>query len=448
MSVACSICRAEFPTEKGFRREGIGKGRYRRLCPGCCDRRAESASVFSLLSFVASFITGVLLIVFTKDLMIGRCFLFLGTFYLAFIGSIVIHELGHALAALAVGLRLFTIQIGQGGRLLSVQRFWKYDVAFYSDPLGGGRVVWSPKHLRGLRWRMFFMILAGPLTNAILIAIAAWLLAEIAIHDVSRTILYATIAENIMLLGCSVFPWMISSGHGQRIPNDGRQLLTTPFLSIKAREELHAATFFLELLEALERDQIDDAKGWLAKGIESYPVNKWIDFGNARILEHDGNYSAARDAYFAAINQPEITPHVRAAVANNIAWVNLLIADSKLLAEADQFSRQALEEIPWEPSIKRTRGSVLIELGQIEEGVRLVEQARWGNYSNANKALNACYLALAASRQGNAGQAKKYLDEVRRRDPKCVLLERVEKELSNPKISPSIAAPVVKDNPE
>ena len=58
MPVSCAVCGAEFPSEKGFRRRPVGKGRFERLCPGCGDRQAESTFHFAVLCFLGMMILG------------------------------------------------------------------------------------------------------------------------------------------------------------------------------------------------------------------------------------------------------------------------------------------------------------------------------------------------------------------------------------------------------
>ena len=75
-------------------------------------------------------------------------------------------------------------------------------------------------------------------------------------------------------------------------------------------------------------------------------------------------------------------------------------------------------------------GSVLIELGRIDEGVELLGQAFDGNMTKQNKAFNACYLALAMSRKGDEGEATRFLEKARRLDSTCPLIGRVEREVA------------------
>ena len=202
-------------------------------------------------------------------------------------------------------------------------------------------------------------------------------------------------------------------------------------MSRKSIEDWHSATFYYESMEALQRDRVQDAKQWLAKGMEAYPDNSWGIVAEASILNHEQNYALAKDGYIAALSQPEMTPEIRAHLWNNIAWMDLMLADPTLLEEAERFSRQALGELPWLSYVRGTRGSVLIELGQIDEGVQHVEAAFRENYMGSLKALNACYLAIAFIRRGDFTKALDYIDEAKKRDPKCPLLERAAKELDN-----------------
>lgn len=60
---------------------------------------------------------------------------------------------------------------------------------------------------------------------------------------------------------------------------------------------------------------------------------------------------------------------------NNVAYLNILLSDPSLLPEADQFSAEAFKHLPWVPPIMGRRGTVLVELGQLDEGSALLKKA-------------------------------------------------------------------------
>jgi Tfp pilus assembly protein PilF len=424
MFLRCSICDAEFPSAKAFRRQPVGKGKYRRLCPGCSNRYAESAFDFALVCSAILSVVGAGLIWAWPHSPLGCGLLFFGILYLTVVLAVLPHELGHALAALAVGMRLFNVTIGWSGRALFVRRIFGYDVIFRRIPLGGSALT-TPKTIRFARLRFFVVVLSGPMVNVLLVVLGVWLINELADDAIAPWAIVAFICGNTFLVAISLFPMRFWRGK-RRIPNDGLLLLQTIRMPRSKIEEWHSATFCCEAAEALERGNISDAERWLAKGLDAYPENTWKQSMEAAVLNRQRKHREARDAYFVILNRPELPPGTQANLWNNIAWTDLMIGDPTLLEEADSFSRQALEEEPWSSYIRGTRGSVLIELGQIEAGVRLVKQAFQENDRNS-QALSACYLATAEIRQGNIRSALEYIHKARKRDPNCPLLERTMK---------------------
>jgi tetratricopeptide (TPR) repeat protein len=104
-------------------------------------------------------------------------------------------------------------------------------------------------------------------------------------------------------------------------------------------------------------------------------------------------------------------------------------ADPELLAETDQFSKEACEAFPWSSYFAGTRGAVLVELGQSEAGMDLLSRALKKNNDAYNKAVNACYLALGEAQLGNREAAQLYLETARRLDRTCPVLKRIAKEV-------------------
>ena len=112
---------------------------------------------------------------------------------------------------------------------------------------------------------------------------------------------------------------------------------------------------------------------------------------------------------------------------NNIAYVDALLGRPELLPEADDFSRRALEKAPWVVYFKGTRGIVLVELGQYDEGVALLEDALRKHPDKWGKAINASYLGVAAERRGHASESHSFFAMARKLDPHCPLLAREKK---------------------
>ena len=112
---------------------------------------------------------------------------------------------------------------------------------------------------------------------------------------------------------------------------------------------------------------------------------------------------------------------------NNIAYADALIGGTERLEEADRFSMEAMKNLSWMPSIKGTRGTVLLELGKHDEALPLLRQAMQTHDVLNNKAQNACWLALAEIRRGDLHAGQKYLDEARKLDSSCFLIGRTQK---------------------
>ncbi len=87
--------------------------------------------------------------------------------------------------------------------------------------------------------------------------------------------------------------------------------------------------------------------------------------------------------------------------------------------------------IRWSVYFRGTRGRVLVELGRIQEGLPLLHQALKANLEKDGRALNACYLGIAAARRGDLAVSKSYFALARKLDRDCILLEREAVELKS-----------------
>jgi hypothetical protein len=350
--------------------------------------------------------------------------------------SLLLHELGHLFGALAVGMRVFNVSIGEFGKVLLGTRILGIDFVFRTMPLMG-HTLFAPKCTRYVRLRHFAVISCGPLVNALLMGLGVVALGHLADLDLPETLvmtsifvaLMAFILANVFMLIINLFPHMIHLSIGRK-PNDGLALLSTPFMSSASVAQLHAARSCLEGLQSYERGDSQRAKEWLEEGLREYPNHLAISSVLGLVELDLRNYDQARRRFFDCMELAQNDQGAKALMQNNIAWADLMIGKPELLAEADYFSRLALAIVPWQLAIMGTRGSVLIELGRFDEGIELLDQAFDEDTTKKNKALNACYRALAMARKSDQVEAARLLAEACNLDADCPLISRVERELA------------------
>jgi tetratricopeptide (TPR) repeat protein len=129
-------------------------------------------------------------------------------------------------------------------------------------------------------------------------------------------------------------------------------------------------------------------------------------------------------AYAVLIGRHKKNKNLDGLLLNNLAWTYLLVGKLELLHKADTCSRIALETLPWLVHCKGTRGSVLVEYGKYEEGLKLLHEAMKKYPEKSGQALNACYIGIAEARRGNANESRNYFAIAKKLDPDCILLER------------------------
>ncbi|MBN9693621.1 MAG: tetratricopeptide repeat protein [Verrucomicrobia bacterium] len=84
---------------------------------------------------------------------------------------------------------------------------------------------------------------------------------------------------------------------------------------------------------------------------------------------------------------------------------------------ADRFSGEAFQLAPLVATIRGTRGSVLAELGRMEEAEALLLPVFEGSAGGLNRGFSALYLAIIAGRRGQQQKALRLAKEARRYEP-------------------------------
>lgn len=340
---------------------------------------------------------------------------------------IFIHELAHALVARLMGLRVFGVFIGIG-KTLWMGRFLGANWTVNTVPVGGITMV-GARSVPLIRWRLFLIYLAGPASHAILLTLFYFLAQTLTPFTLARYAVNAMIWSNLVLLLINLFPHKVSAMADLR-GTDGWHLLRAPFLSEKELTQHYVGNFLNEALQAYTANNFTQAKSWLdqALALDSTSVAARNMLGVLQLAL--GQNREARLTFIDLLETEDgKKPAMYYLLLNNIAYLDALIGDPSLFPEADEYSAKALKQLPWVAFIVGTRGTVLVEMGQLDEGIELLKKSMSLHVEKQGKAINACHLAIGEHRRGNHAAARKYLDSARLLDPKCYLIPRAEVQL-------------------
>lgn len=368
--------------------------------------------------------------------------------WVGWIGSMLAHELGHALAGRAARLRPFALIVGGGPSLVHRE---VAGVAVILGVLpGDGLTLLAPMApQQRLKWRLLVTYAGGPAVSMALF-VTGLLAFEEQWHafrtGVSPVIgpAAALILSNGLLLFTSIVP-LPRPSDVIAPPNDLVQIAKLPWLKPDKLEELmklsEIAQFTRLFLLGKYQAAFEEGRRLLADDPRNWGVRVQL----ADMLIFDGRYADAATEYATLLDEPALSaegtpPLGLALVANNYAWANFMLEDPEKLDAADRASSKAHSLAPNHPSVIGTRGAILIALGDLSRGRKLLKRAFRLHRDSRSRALTAACLALAAAREGNRAESRRVLEQAKRLDRDCELLARAERELSDAGIRAESAA--------
>jgi len=428
----CDVCGIESDFEASFIRQRKSfRSTKETLCHACWTRRRNSFEGWYQVAVLVGGMIGCGLLWQDPWSPVGRFLTTLFLIDLFLILSIVPHELGHAIAGRLVGWRVFAIVVGVGKQAVKFRRFGII-FAVHWLPVGGVTRL-APVNARWIRTRRFFILLAGPAVNAaiVLVIIVMWWdswrdFGLMGLPRAARLCVWA----NLCVLAFNLWP---RHSKTLNLDTDGKQLLRTFSRKPENWEDLLAARYALEAV--LRRDEYRDRAGalaWCDQGLALFPHNiHLLNLSGVLCLDQQ-NHLRAREIFRQLLARQTKPDGTRYLLLNNLAYADALAGDPDLLPEADAYSNEAYKAAPWVPAFMGTRGTVLVAMGQLEAGIKLLEQSFEKALNPRSKAENACHLAIANARSGNRDQADQYLKLARQLDSECRLTERVQTELQKP----------------
>jgi hypothetical protein len=424
-SLKCANCGLESTIPEAFivkKRSGDRSGSPSTLCVECDKKKRSSLSPLTWVLLVL-----VVFLFLLYDPAQAQFFLCALAGLLLIYPLIFLHEGAHALSAHLLGFRVFGIHLG-AGRVLYTTHFLGLRWYLHQIPLSGATVL-AGLEMPRYHLRKFLILLAGPGIHLILVALLSWQWTAGIETSPSwlEMILQILIFINGFLLLLNLYPQKGPVAVGVT-GTDGYEMLS--ILQGKTDPERFTVYYALEVIDAVDLDDLTAAHRWIERGLAQYPENAVLLNTQGYLLLHTQQYAQARQL-FLQLSQPgqPLPETMKYAVFNNLAYANLMLEDPDLLSEADELSALAYKNNPWEAAITGTRGETLVALGQTAAGIHLLKQALTRNTERKNKAINAAFLARAELRCGRAGEAEKYLALAEKLDSKCVLLARVKQEM-------------------
>jgi tetratricopeptide (TPR) repeat protein len=429
----CDRCGLQSDVEQAFSSQKRLGGPPRRFCPDCTLKHQTRSFLFDIALIIGA---GILIFAVNPGSRAAGTVLLISLIVLFMLPLILMHELAHAAVAKLTGLRVFGIVIGVGKTIWSGKMFdmqWMVN----SLPIGGITSV-GARPVPNIRGKLFLVYLAGPASHVLLAYAAHSLSRMLPAGSFGGRFLVALVFANILLALVNLFPRKLSLTTGVQ-GTDGWHLIRAPFLKEQELAKLHVGYFAAEALLAYTDNDFDTAQSWVEQAL-TLDGNSAIARNVLGILQMaHGEYPASRETFLQLLETEEAKqPALHYILLNNVAYLNALMGDPALLTEADHYSAEALKHLPWVPPVIGTRGTVLVELGQIEEGVAMLKKSMSLHLDKQGKALNACHIALGEFRRGETAEAHKYLVTAQTLDPNCVLLPRVKTELSGaPGLTPA-----------
>jgi tetratricopeptide (TPR) repeat protein len=341
---------------------------------------------------------------------------------------VIVHELAHAAVARVMQLRVFGIMLGIGKTIWS-GKFLGMDWTVNTLPVGGITFV-GARPVPHIRWRLFLIYLAGPASH-VAMALAFLILAQLMrFSQLAYQVLHALVFANYFMAAINLFPRKVSVMTGMQ-GSDGWHLLRAPFIKETELTRQYVGCLVAESMQAYARNDLHAAQASAAKAL-AFDASSGIARNMLGIIQMARrDYRESRETFLQLLAADDARePGFHNLLLNNVAYLNALLRDATLLPEADEFSKEAFQHLPWVPAVIGTRGTVLVEMGRYEEGIALLRKSMSLHAEKQGKALNACHVALGELRRGDLAAARKYLAAAEVLDPNCFLLGEVRMEFS------------------
>jgi tetratricopeptide (TPR) repeat protein len=354
--------------------------------------------------------TGIIFHFFPQTAQFGNVLINIGAFLLALRVAVIIHEIGHLLAAKIMGGTPRRMVLGKGHEVYR-KRIFGISVIINSKFRGGHAWASFDNH-KLLKLRYGVYVLGGMLAN-VATALLLYVTFDFGLNlegtrdHVSLVIAFTFFLANILMLFNFIPAY--ATIQGVRVPTDGMALIRIPFRSIREIRHTLDSNLLIDGHEHLDKKEYEKALTIFSIYLDQYPETKILSLNIAHIFLKTGHPLKAiseSSQLLKDIDDKKLKPY-SAAIYNHIAWTYLVLND---IEQADRFSAMAIELIPYDQNIQGTRGSVLIEKGMTDQGMSLLFANMDFRYVDSGSLCAAIYLMLGSHLNGVSREKHRYLE--------------------------------------
>lgn len=351
----------------------------------------------------------------------------------AHFASLILHELGHLACAYAIGWRPLSMFIGHGKSWAKLQ-LGDLRISLGSHFMSGSvrAVATAPAFFRT---KILLFAAAGPVVTGLVAVVLFWWVAD-SNHLVHFPALMPAAVIGLALQGLILLMTLIP----RTIHLDGEPTATDGLLMWRAiswkKEDAEMLCFghLLSQVTWLRRHgQEDDARKLIGewKGL-STRTKREIQVFKIRWLLEEELETAALAEWDRLLLIDESDAAARASLLDALACVPLFAEFPILLPRSLSAIEEAIELCPDCITLRGTLGSLLVEVGRVEEGAHWLRKVMLESESTNDVAICAYYLALVEFKSGAKEEAKRQYDNAKAKYPACVAATHVGKSMSSP----------------
>jgi hypothetical protein len=346
--------------------------------------------------------------------------------------AVVLHELGHAWAAHALGYAVYQIKLGVSydPETACIDfRFLGYPWKIYSPLIMAGSVRYFACRLDHYRMRSGVICAAGPAISG-LAALPGLVLFESDHLSSADLVLLAWTYANALIFCFTALPSERTSRR-KTYRTDGLLVLDhfqmTPETAWENATYSRFIYYTLGETAAMKARTLPEAE----KHVAAHSDHPWLLF----LLLEKLDLLGRAQTFLKLSSHPHSSRKFVVERLDGFLTSHLAVGKPPDDALWDQLSLKLLD-LDDCLSTRGTRGSVLIDLGRISEGRVMLEDMLIKTLSKPDKAYGHIFIALAEQQQGNIEAGRKHAEMAFSFDAKCPALGRVSDLLAIPAKEP------------